>query len=144
MTSSRCMPTSSDAISPARPPARPGPIPGGGSRSSASRKIPGGSSTWRPKSMKREKIGSLFTVVAAVVVGDPCKLIADGRDPRPPIEYGEYVRQKSGPRLLPGEPGWEDARDPRDPVLLRGRGGEGLDVFAIPTVENCDGWVHVH
>jgi hypothetical protein len=94
--------------------------------------------------MQREKIGAIWTDVAAIVVGDPCKMIPDERDRAPRITYGQFVEQMSGPRTFPGDPGWEDARDPRDPVFLKGSDGNPCDAVALPTVENCDGWVHLY
>jgi hypothetical protein len=75
---------------------------------------------------KRECIGSIFTDVASIVIGDPCKMLPDKRGNR--HTYEELAEAKFGDR----------ERDPKQPVAL------GNDLIALPTVENCDGWCDVY
>jgi hypothetical protein len=75
---------------------------------------------------KREYVGSIYTNVACIVVGDPCKMLAS-RDTIPHT-YEELGAVKFS----------DHERDPRQPVAL------GSDLIALPTVENCDGWINVY
>jgi hypothetical protein len=77
---------------------------------------------------KRERIGAIFTDVAAIMVGDPCKVIPDaGEEPR--LTYDDLIAK------------WE-ARPRHDtPVAI---GKEGQDAIVINTVGNCDGWCWVY
>src|SRR3954454_880771 len=95
---------------------------------------------------KRELIGSIFTDVAAVVVGDPCKLVHDTRDRKPPYTYGQYCERwaEANPRVVPEYvPGeglkWPDVGPHKWHTDL----GESRGV-AVATLENCDGWCDVY
>ena len=77
--------------------------------------------------MKREFIGSFFTDVAGVLVGDPCKLLKDSRDRSAPFTYDEAM--EAWPPM--------DAPPAQHVNLGDDRG------LAVRTVENCDGWCHV-
>jgi hypothetical protein len=75
---------------------------------------------------KREYIGSIYTNVASIVVGDPCKMLPSKHgNPRTYEELGDAKF-------------FDRSRDPRQPVAL------GDDLIALPTVENCDGWCDVY
>lgn len=75
---------------------------------------------------KREYIGSIFTDVASVVVGDPCKMFPSQHGTS--HTYEELVEAKFSDR----------ERDPKLPIRL------GNDAISLPTVENCDGWCNVY
>jgi hypothetical protein len=78
---------------------------------------------------KREYVGSIYTDVACIVVGDPCKMLQSRNgNPRTYEELGDARISQFRDR----------ERDPRQPVAL------GSDLIALPTVENCDGWINVY
>lgn len=70
--------------------------------------------------MRRETRG-IFTDVASIIVGDPCKIM--GRE-----DWHKLVDQRWQSHLDPDS-------DPRSPLSLPDHGG-----IIVPTVENCDGW----
>src|SRR6478752_2841058 len=76
---------------------------------------------------KREYIGSIWTDVAALILGDPCRIIRDDRRPDGTIEYGDYVAMKC-----------DRNRDPQDPLKIEKHS------IVVPTVEGCDGWCKVY
>ncbi len=65
---------------------------------------------------------ALWTDVASIVVGDPCRLM-------PEAAWHEVIKQRCT-RV-------DRNRDPQSPLLLPDYG------ILVPTVENCDGWCHV-
>lgn len=75
---------------------------------------------------KREYIGSIYTDVAAIVVGDPCKVM--------PCEDGNRHTYEE---LMSAKFSRRGDRDPQQPIVL------GCDAISLPTVENCDGWCYV-
>jgi hypothetical protein len=75
---------------------------------------------------KREYVGSIYTDVACIVVGDPCKMLQSRNGN--PRTYEELGDAKFSDR----------ERDPRQPVAL------GSDLISLPTIENCDGWIDVY
>ncbi len=70
--------------------------------------------------MKKTTHG-IFTDVASIVVGDPCKLM-------PKDDWIRFVCETLD--LGPGS-----QRDPLTPIILPNQS------IIVPTIQNCDGWV---
>lgn len=83
--------------------------------------------------MKREPIGSIFTDVASILVGDPCKVLR--QDTVGSITYDQFIEKRHP--SVPGTPVW-DLPVPTQHVTF------GDDAIAISTVGPSDGWCNVY
>lgn len=102
-----------------------------------------------PLMSKREYIGCIFTDVAAVIVGDPCKLIPDeGESPKLPyLQFAEalYPLSRDSRDWLDGwQPGQPIPDRPPAPPSPQYVEFGPHDAIAIKTVDNCDGWLKVY
>jgi hypothetical protein len=65
--------------------------------------------------MRQSYLGSIFTDVAAIIVGDPCKVLEDKRYPGQSIRYQDFVNKEINSK----------------------------NAIVVYTLEGCDGWCNV-
>jgi hypothetical protein len=76
----------------------------------------------------REYLGSIFTDVASIIVGDPCKILMDKRSP-PKLTYDQFIE-----RLV----------DSQQLGIAGSAVKFGNDAITINTLYSCDGWIAVY